>query len=393
MLTTCERRWLGACAALAAGEGALSLLPCGAAAWPALALLAVWVALIGFGFRVRGWRYLFFLLLGGALFAHASVAEANVLREAPWLRASRRVERPIARATTPVRRALSRRLGLGLDHDHAAAALNRAILLGERASLPKATRQIFRLTGTVHVFAISGLHVMVVAEVLMVLIAVLSVPRRLQGALAIVPVWGYVAVVGAPPSAVRAALMASLSLLAPLFCRRANGLLAWAQAFLLVHVVRPGQIADVGSQLSYVVVLTILLAGRVGSLNVWGRRVLVGVSAWAAGLPVAAAVFGRIAPGALLANVVLLSSAAVGVASGTLAVLTSYVCESFAVHANNLFALMSEAMSGVADVVARLPGASFETPHWSPLMCLEWYAALMLVFLLIHLISRRRNLI
>ncbi|MCR5413489.1 MAG: ComEC/Rec2 family competence protein, partial [Kiritimatiellae bacterium] len=57
---------------------------------------------------------------------------------------------------------LSRRAGIGLSPS--AAALNRSMLLGERWLVPDPLRRDFIAAGTVHLFAISGLHVLLVAR-------------------------------------------------------------------------------------------------------------------------------------------------------------------------------------------------------------------------------------
>lgn len=381
-----EIRWLLSCAALAAGEILAARLPSGAEAWPYFALATAWVALVGYGFAVRGWRWAFLVLAGITLFYFSTVENERIYRESPWMRDARRHREE----TTPfaLKADLSRRVGIGLEHDRETVVLNRAILLGERDGIPKTTKQTFVESGTIHVFAISGLHVMIVAKVLMFFVACLFVPLRLQGAIALLPVWGYVVLIGSPPSAIRAALMATICFAAPLCWRRPNGVVAWSLAFFIVHIVFPELIADTGSQLSHVVMLAIIVAGRISR-----GTFFVTFAAWAAGLPIAAMAFGRITPGGLVANLVLIATAAYSVVAGAVGALVSYVSVALAVHLNNLSALMTDAMVCLSETVARLPGANFEIDPWDPLMCAEWYVALGLFFFLVHHVRARRNLI
>jgi len=385
---------LGFCAALAFGEGLAAVCSTGAEAWPVVVFLAALVALIGYGAHCRAWPFVALALVGAALFWSAAVERERGFRRTPWLRDARRqkIER---REPSPLRADLSRRLGLGLSHCPATVALNRAILLGERARLPAATKRVFVESGTIHVFAISGLHVLVVARVFAFLLALAFVPIRWQGALAVPLVWGYVLLVGAPPSAVRAALMASLCGLAPLFGRRADSLDAWATAFLAVHLLAPLQIADVGSQLSFAVMLALVVAGRVthGLSSPRVQALCIAFAAWAAGVPIAAAVFGRVTPGGLLANLVLITAASYSVSAGAVGAVASLVSERFAAHFNNLSALMTEAMVRISEIVARLPGANFEVARWDLSVCIGWYAALALVFWALGVCQRRRDLV
>ena len=85
-----------------------------------------------------------------------------------------------------IRESLSRRLGIGLENSPETAGLLRAILLGDKSALSKTSRETFSAAGTAHVFAISGLHVVIVAKLLSLLLTLMFVPRRWTG-LALIP--------------------------------------------------------------------------------------------------------------------------------------------------------------------------------------------------------------
>ena len=370
-------RLLFICGALGAGEFAASFAPTCAEGWAAVALLAVVVALFGYGLAVRGWWLAAIFIAGAALFLFAATEQERLYREKPWLRG--RVERragsePPA-AVRLVRRDFSQRVALGIERDRETVSLCRAILLGERWRLSKQAKRLFVESGTMHVFAISGLHVMAIADVLSFLLGFLFVPLRVRGVAAIPLLWGYVGLVGFAPSAVRAAVMATFQLLAPLLWRRPNGLRAWELTFLTVHVVNPLLVTNVGNALSFAVMLAIVIAGECGrGLSAGRQKLLTTVVAWAAGVPIAAHVFGRVTPGGMLANLVLISAAKTAVMSGAVGILASYVSSSLAAHLNNFGALTVRAMVLTAEAVARLPGANVETGCWSLAACAAWYA-------------------
>lgn len=374
-MTASRFRWLGACAALAGGE----LLPAAglgcAESWPLAALLAVLALLFGYGLGLSGWRYVVLFLAGVALFQAASVPAERLYRESPWLRhAPRRVMRDRVGDSRPVfasvRRELSRRVGMGLEASPDAAALNRAILLGERARLPRVLKRAFVESGSIHIFAISGLHVMVVAEVLVVLLSCLFLPRRWVGLLAVPILWGYVLTIGSPPSAVRAVMMATFAHLGACFWRRSDLLQAWALTFLSVYAFSPRLIVDVGAALSFAVMLALALAVDWSRDFGWLRsRLFVTFVAWAAGAPLSACVFGRLTPGGLLANLVMLPAAEGTVSIGVLGVVASCVSETAAVYLNNLSAVFTSTMAGVSQVVSSLPGANFD------IGCRSWQEA------------------
>lgn len=284
-----------------------------------------------------------------------------------------------------VRSELARRIGFGLEHDPATAALNRAILLGDRQQIDPSEKRRFVAAGTIHVFAISGLHVMVIAKVLQLLLLPLFVSFRYMGLVLIPLMWLYALMIGLPSSAVRATLMITFYALAPVFLRRPNGLVSWAIAFLLVHVVAPTRLLEVGSEMSFVVMLALLFTVRCLGARMGRLASLAGFSfaAWAAGVPIAAHVFGRVTPGGLLANLAVLPVATVGVATGALGALSSFVSRTLAVHFNNLSALMTRTMAGISEVVADLPGSNFEVSPWPLWECALWYVAFALLLWLL----------
>lgn len=285
-----------------------------------------------------------------------------------------------------LRQSLSRRAALGLESAGLAAELNRAILLGERHRLPADTRETFIQAGTIHIFAISGLHVMIVADVLLYLVLFAWCPVRWAGLFTIPALWAYVAITGASPSAVRAAAMATCCHAAPFFWRRPNALVAWSLTFLALHLLRPEQLCDIGSLLSFVVMLAILLANRGFSVlgGSWRSTLCISLAAWAAGVPIAAHVFARITPGGILANLALIPAATVTVTAGVMGMASSYLSETIGCHLNNLSALSTRVMVLVSEAVASLPGANLEVEPWGWGKCLAWYAGLLALLSLAH---------
>lgn len=293
-----------------------------------------------------------------------------------------------------VRADLSRRLGIGLGHAPGVANLNRAILLGERRGLDFETRNVFAAAGTTHVFAISGLHVMCVAGILFAIAVVCGVPVRWTGVALIPILWCYVVLVGAAPSAIRAAAMATLYFFAPVFWRKSSGLVVWSLVFIAVHLLHPLQIADVGSCLSFAVMLTLILFGRWYREVVPSRRgevLAISCATWAAGVPIVAVVFGRFTPGAIFANLFLLPVAGLSVFASALAVGASFVSSALASVLNNAAALATSVMVGVSRLVAAVPCASAEVSPWTLWQCAAWYLVLVLSLYLIRSVVLRRR--
>lgn len=381
-------RLLFLCGALAFGEWIASLYPSACTTYPIFLFLGVVLALYLHAFSFPYWQVVFMAFLGVALYFYAVSSRAEEYKLSPWVRHGRkRIE---FRQPSPVKKDISTRIGVGLDHCREIASINRAILLGERKALPRELSKAFVDAGTIHIFAVSGLHVMVIAKTLMVLLMLILVPQRIAGVVSLIPLWWYITLVGSPPSAVRAGVMASLNMLAPLFWRESDSLRSWAITFLLVHLIDPKMIADVGCNLSFMVMLALVLASRGAKFfHGWlAEAAFFSVVAWAAGTPISANVFGRVTPGGLLANLVLLPAAGISVSVGALGVMASYISQKIGAHLNNLSALTTSAMSLLSSAVSSLPMSSYKTLPWNPLVCAIWYFAL---FALLAYLARKKR--
>jgi ComEC/Rec2-related protein len=285
----------------------------------------------------------------------------------------------------------------------------RAMLLGRKEGISHRKLAIFSQAGTVHVFAISGLHVMLIAGILSSLMKAVGMSRQMCAACAIPALSAYVMLIGAPPSAVRAAIMASLYLAAGLFSRKPDSLAAWGLALIAVCAVSPEMILNVGCVLSFAVMLAIVLwlrwSGQFASpvdcllrraelaakLGYRKRQLLylrihkcaskilsalgISLAAWIAGAPIAARVFGNLAFGGILANVAVVPIAGAAVSLGVLGIALSFVMPLAGVFFGNLCALCVLAMSWISGLVASVRWLSAETLPWSWVECLLWYVA------------------
>jgi len=152
-------------------------------------------------------------------------------------------------------------LGRGLEHRPELVATLRAMLLGQRQDLSSDQRLLFLRSGTMHLFAISGLHIGAIALCLHGLLQVLRVPLRAGFVLGAALLWGYVELVGAPPSAVRAFLMVVCVRAAFVWQRPGNALAGLALSAVLVLLWRPMDLFSAGFQMSYGIVSALLLMG------------------------------------------------------------------------------------------------------------------------------------
>ena len=135
------------------------------------------------------------------------------------------------------------------------SALAAAMLLGKRETLPPELVEKFRGTGSAHLLAISGLHVgVLLAAVAGAAAWLLGRHRPAYLALAAIAIWTYAVVAGASPSALRAAVMGTVYLLALGLGRPSSVLPALALAAAVMTAASPNLIQQVSFQLSFAAV-------------------------------------------------------------------------------------------------------------------------------------------
>jgi competence protein ComEC len=143
-------------------------------------------------------------------------------------------------------------------HPRQQSSFLRGILLADRSNIPADVRQSFVDTGTVHVLAVSGLHVGIIALVFHAVFGLLRLPRRLVIIATVVGLAGYAALIGSPPSVVRATVMATVILAGGLVERRTDVYQSLGVAACLLLLWDTNNLFDVGFQLSFSAVVSIV---------------------------------------------------------------------------------------------------------------------------------------
>jgi competence protein ComEC len=270
------------------------------------------------------------------------------------------------------------------------AALGVGILLGIRSGIDPTLEEAFANAGLTHVVAISGWNIAIVTALAA---AALRPLRRRPGgrwteAIATVGlVVGYVVVVGGSPSVVRAALMSAALLVARLGGTRAHAGGALALAALVMLIVAPPLLWDVGFQLSALATGGLLafagpISQRLGRLPPLVREpVALTVAAQVATLPVVLGSFERLSLVAPLANVAVVPLVPLVMAACAMAAPAGLLVAPFAGGplvdglvwlAGGLAWMPLRALVAVGSAAGSVPLASVpvEPPGWLPF---AWY--------------------
>ncbi len=235
-------------------------------------------------------------------------------------------------------------------------ALARALLLGDRSRLSKSWQTALRRCGLGHVLAVSGLHVGLLAVVL--LVAAAPLPPRLRYLPALAGIVAYLLLIGPRPAVLRAALMGVLALGALALHRPPQGLNALACCAAGLALADPPIAGRLGFQLSVAATAGILLLAPVftrrwTALPMLLRRPLAAtVAAQLATLPWTLSLAGGVHPLAPLLNLV-----AVPLLAGFLLVAFLWLALALAACglASQVLAPVLDAGAWFVEMLSRLP--------------------------------------
>jgi competence protein ComEC len=242
------------------------------------------------------------------------------------------------------------------------------MLLGDRSGLDADTEESFRIAGTYHVLALSGAQVALVAGMLLWGMRWLGIGPALTGVLASLALGFYALIVGGDIPILRAVVTAATLLLGRALDLDADlpNLLGLAAGGILVE--RPSSILDVSFELSFAATLGILwlaplLAARLPRLPWRFDLALAGSFAAQVVLyPFLAGYFHRLAPAALLLNLVAVPLAGAVLLAGALLLGVSTLWASLARRVGELAWILAHALLRSADVVRFFPWLDFRVP-------------------------------
>jgi competence protein ComEC len=143
-------------------------------------------------------------------------------------------------------------------HSPRHASFLKGIIFGYRADIPPDVKQSFLDTGTIHILAVSGSNVAFVAFIFFSVLGFLRLPKKAVGGIAILGLIAYMIVTGSSASVVRATVMAIVFLCGTLLERKADVYNSISVAALLMLSWNTNTLFDVGFQLSFAAVISIV---------------------------------------------------------------------------------------------------------------------------------------
>lgn len=251
------------------------------------------------------------------------------------------------------------------DLSSEAFGLIASITVGYDDQLAPTMRENFQAAGIAHILALSGFHVGII--VIIVTIALFPLRafyrlRKLRLTLALLIVWFYAAMVGLPPSVVRATIMLSIIILAKIFGIESNPLNSLCAAVAIILALSPFSLFSAGLQLSVAAVLGIIaLAEPLNPFNPLRRNVYrtamlftVPVAAVIGTLPITVAWFHRIPLLFLLTNIGVAALMPMLITGGILLILLG-MAGAGAGWLCGVLDFLTDIIAGIAERVSNLP--------------------------------------
>lgn len=288
---------------------------------------------------------------------------------------------------------------LNIEEDN--LALISAMALGDKSMISKQIRDDYSISGGSHILALSGLHLGIIYAVLVLLItsAVKLVrkpteiyrrwPDVVVQLVSLTAIWSYVVLVGMSASVLRSATMLTIYGLMSLLNRDRMSLNALATAAIIMLVINPYTLWDVGFQMSFMAVLGILLIYPRRHLNWLVGLVIVSVAAQVGVAPLIMLYFGRFSCYFLLTNLIVIPCATCILYGVVLLLIASPISLVQAFIARGLSVVAGWMNAGVG-WIASLPGASIENIHINWLQALLIYAMMFCAYRIICINLQRR---
>ena len=207
--------------------------------------------------------------------------------------------------------------GLGFNGDE--LAVLSALTIGDKTELSDSVRESYSVAGASHILALSGLHIGLLYTMLFFILKPIArrgnIGRCVRSVFLLVLLWTFAFFTGLSPSVVRSVSMFSILAMADMVGREPLSLNTLAVAAWLMLFCNPAWLFDVGFQLSFLAVASILLIqkpiyhlitvkNRIGK-SVWGLM-SVSIAAQIGTAPLVLFYFSRFSVHFLLTNLVVI---------------------------------------------------------------------------------------
>ncbi|MBS3909363.1 MAG: DNA internalization-related competence protein ComEC/Rec2, partial [Actinobacteria bacterium] len=244
------------------------------------------------------------------------------------------------------------------------AGLLNGIVLGDTSMLSESVDEAFKTTGLTHIVAASGMNIALIVGALWPLLHLIRLPAVCQYAVLVIAAASYTLLAGMQPSITRAFLMACVGLTAWFFGGNKNHLASLAAAALIILILDPFALYDIGFQLSFAatgaIILLVPLFERMAADTPRALRsaLAVTLAAQVGVVPIMVYYFGYLSTISLIANLVVAPLAGPILILGMAVVPIEAIAPLLATPVYFIVGLLLKVMIRTAAFLANVPGGA-----------------------------------
>ena len=193
-------------------------------------------------------------------YAHKNIYHQAYFKSGSWTYTGNSVSSRFWEITYSIRRLLQKRFETHFENK-AIRGVASAIIIGYKEDLDDNWLDAFSKTGTIHVLAVSGLHVGIIYILLSIILGLnraTGSALKIKSFIILLALFGYCLLTGFSPSVCRASIMFGTVLIAKAINRQSNIYNTLALSAFILLVFDPFTLFHVGFQFSYLAVLGIV---------------------------------------------------------------------------------------------------------------------------------------
>ncbi|NVO09842.1 MAG: ComEC/Rec2 family competence protein [Bacteroidales bacterium] len=284
----------------------------------------------------------------------------------------------------------------GLSNNELAVAS--ALTLGYQDLLDDELRQVYSSSGAMHILSVSGLHIGILYVLLSFLLTFLDkkvVTRAIKALILLAFLWFFSLLTGLPPCVQRSALMFSFLVIGDFFERKSNIYNTLAASAFVLLVINPYNLLDVGFQLSYLAVISIVYfypyVYKIIYVKNWALEkvwslIAVSIAAQLGTFSISLFYFSQFPNYFLLSNLVAIPLSTIALYLSVLLMIVSPI-PVIAGFVGKIFSLTISLLNHSLEYIEKLPYSVSEGLHISALQMLSIFG--IIFFLSIYLTSKR----
>jgi len=266
------------------------------------------------------------------------------------------------------------------------------MLLGEKGFIAPHLKEVFTEAGIMHILAVSGLHVGIIAMALLAFLGILRLPKKPKLLILILILIMYASITGFRPSVLRATIMFILLIGGKLLNRNRNLNISLFFAAFLILLSNPLILYDAGFLLSFIVTFSIInlspiLQGLFSKIVVWIKSPLaVSTAAWIGIFPLSAYFFSKVSIISIVSNIFIIPLTGIAVILGFVTFFIGLASISFAGIIANINYLVLNLITLIAKSFSLIPFAFVYVAQPSIMVIILYYLT---VFFMVEIFYKK----